>query len=127
MLEGIVRGSTMLIEIAAEQDLREHPDYCPLETWSSEDANGVGLADQLACGLAFIGGMKILDPTLRLAERPVCLEPGYMAAGAFADREAQIFSAVSAGREEFRTAYAKAGRILEHIAWDHAPFEHGRS
>ena len=123
MLEGIVRASTMLIEIAAEQDLREHPDYCPLETWSSEDANGAGLADQLACGLAFIGGMKILDPTLRLAERPVYLEPGYMAAGAFADREAQIFSAVSASREEFRTAYANAGRTPEHIAWDHAPFE----
>lgn len=123
MLEGIVRASTMLIEIAAEEDLREHPDYCPLEAWSSEDTNGASLADQLACGLALIGGLKILDPTLRLAERPVYLEPGYMTVGSFVDREAQIFRTVSASREEFRTLYAQTGRTPEHIAWDHASFE----
>ena len=40
MLEGIVRASTMLIDIANEPDLKKHPDYCPLETWAVEDFEG---------------------------------------------------------------------------------------
>ena len=123
MLEGIVRTTTMLTEIASEQDLLKHHAHCPLESWSRQDANGASPADQLAYGLALITALKILDPSLRLADRPTSLEPGYMADSAFADREAQISDAVSATREDLRAMYTRAGSTPAHIAWDHAPFE----
>jgi hypothetical protein len=122
LYEGIVRAHTTLVQIAREPDLAGHHQYCPLERWASEDC-GASLSDQLASGFALAVGTRILDPRLALADRGVTVSPGFLRDTPFAARESEIFTAVSATRQQLQDAFAKAGGSDEHLAWDHAPFD----
>jgi hypothetical protein len=122
LYEGIVRTHTMLVEIAGEPDLVGHHQYCPLERWASEDC-GASLSDQLASGFALAVGTRILDPRLTLAQRTVTVSAGFLRDTPFAPHESEIFTAVSATRQQLQAAFVKAGGSDEHLAWDHAPFD----
>ncbi len=123
MLEGIVRASTMLIDIANEPDLEKHPDYCPLETWAVEDFEGLTLPDQLAVGMALAVGTRALDPAATLHERLAYIERGFLQDVPYGDREEAIFDAISATHEDLRDRFQSAGTRPDDFVWDHTVFE----
>jgi hypothetical protein len=51
-------------------------------------------------------------------ERAVQLEPGFLAAGKLADREAAGFALIGATRDQFQGALRASGERPEQIAWD---------
>jgi hypothetical protein len=68
-------------------------------------------------------GTRILDPSLTLPQRTITVPAGFLRDTPFAARESEIFTAVSATRQELQAGFVKAGVSDEHLAWDHAPFD----
>jgi hypothetical protein len=118
--EAIARAYTMMIELAREP---ERVAECPIDKWVADANDGATLGDQLTFGIALATTSRALDPSLKIDERVVRIDPGFLASTGIADREAAIFKALSADRDEFQRAFAALPGDDQTAAWDHTPFE----
>lgn len=123
IVEAIARAYATLAQIAREPDLRDHPDFCPLDEWAADGGSGGDLADQLSAGIALAVGARALQADVSLEDRLARIETGFLRDTAAAQRESMIFSAISADRDQLRRAFRSADRNANALGWDHTPFE----
>src|SRR5207248_3179192 len=75
-LESMIRQHVLLQDIAEEEELRSHHDYCDVDGWLADDL-GFSLAEQFALGFGVFGGAKVLDEPIGIRERSL-LGPDYV-------------------------------------------------
>jgi hypothetical protein len=122
ILEAIARTHTALRAVASSPELADHPARTDVDE-RLRGAYGLDLAEQLGAGLACAALSKAVDPEVEPAQRAVHLEPGFLANGSLAGREADVVALLSATRPELREALLAAGDTPEQIAWDHSVLE----
>lgn len=122
-LNSMIRPQILFADIAGEEPIRDHPDFCDLETWHRESF-GFGLAEQFALGFAVCGGSKIFNESAEVAERSV-LGPAFLPdlAERLGGDVDQALDLLSAPREWYQAEFEARGDSDLVAAWDRLPFE----
>jgi hypothetical protein len=122
-LESMTRQHVLLQDIAEEEELRSHHDYCDVDGWLAEDL-GFSLAEQFALGFGVFGGAKTLDESIEIRERSV-LGPDYVPEQArrLGGDPERALDLLSADRDWYRGEFARGEQTTVRAAWERTAFE----
>lgn len=119
--EHLARTWSWYVDVA--RSLTNHADYCPADDWLRE-TYGLGIADQVAVGLALAQVSGALEPPLgseeRLRRAP---RVDVFANTALADRAEEAVALISAERDEFRELLATSDQDPVRARFDNSAFE----
>jgi hypothetical protein len=121
VVDAVARSYTMFSEIPSSAALQRHAARSEIDERMIESYS-LGLAEQLAGGLAAVVVTKALTPDMPPEERPG-LGPDFLGDAAVAAHADAVISLLSATRGELRDDLLRAGDTPEKIAWDHSALE----
>jgi hypothetical protein len=120
-METMTRPQTLFTETAA--DLREHPDFCPVDEWFVEDYM-LSISEQYALGFAVLATAKVMEESVQLHERAV-LGPDFFPdiatrLGRFPN---DVTGIITAARSWYAEMFSAGEQTKARAAWERTPFD----
>jgi hypothetical protein len=120
-MEAMTRPQTLFTETAA--DLRDHPDFCPVDEWFVEDYN-LSISEQYALGFAVLATAKVMEASLQLHERAV-LGPDFFPdiATRLGRDPNDVTEIIAATRSWYAQRFGAGNQTKARAAWERTPFD----
>jgi hypothetical protein len=120
-METMTRPQTLFTETAA--DLRDHPDFCPVDEWFVEDYK-VPISEQYALGFAVLATAKVMEESLQLHERAV-LGPDFFPdiASRLGRDPDDVTGIITATRSWYAERFGAGEQTKARAAWERTPFD----
>jgi len=119
--EHLARTWSWYLDVAPS--LTDHADYCPADDWLRE-TYGLGIAEQVAVGIALAKVSGALEPPLSSEERLLrAPRLDVFADTALADRAKEAIALISADRDEFRELLVASDQDPVRARFDNSAFE----
>ena len=120
-MEAMTRPQILFTETAA--DLRDHPDFCPVDEWFVQDYN-VSISEQYALGFAVLATAKVMDASLQLHERAV-LGPDFFPdiATRLGRDPNDVTEIITATRSWYAERFGAGEQTKARAAWERTPFD----
>ena len=120
-METMTRPQTLFTETAA--DLRDHPDFCPVDEWFVEDYK-LSISEQYALGFAVLATAKVMDGSQQLHERST-LGPDFFPdiASRLGRDPDDVAGIITATRSWYADTFGAGEQTKARAAWERTPFD----
>jgi hypothetical protein len=120
-METMTRPQTLFAETAA--DLRDHPDFCPVDEWFIEDYK-LSISEQYALGFAVLATAKVMEASLQLHERAVLGPDFFPDIAARLERDPDdVTGIITATRGWYAETFGAGEQTKARAAWKRTPFD----